>query len=67
MIIGCTTALVFAEIVYAVRRSIQNKRMAERRLSAEAAEDAGLSYVNSEHITADSSQEKDADDLYGGD
>ena len=67
MIIGCATALIFAEIVYAVRRSIRNKRLAERRLSAEAAEDAGLSYATSEHVTADGSAEEDADDLYGGD
>ena len=68
MIIGCAAALVLAEIVYAARRYLENKRLAARRLSAEAAEDADLPH-KSEEVRRDSEENAaDADnDFYGGD
>lgn len=66
MIIGCASALAIAEIVYYVRRSVENRRIAARRLTAEAAEDAGLSRDSSSGSDA-SDASNASDDLYGGD
>ena len=57
MIVGCASALILAEAVYAARRSIEDRRIAAERLSAEAAEDAAF----------ENKDDPSDNDLYGGD
>lgn len=62
MIVGCAAALVTAEIVCAVRRSIENRSVTARRLEAEAAEDVGAEAKREEP-----GGDADDNDIYGGD
>ncbi len=62
MIVGCAASLLTAEIVCAVRRSIENRSVAARRLEAEAAEDVGAETKREEPGC-----DADDNDIYGGD
>ena len=64
MIIGCASALVFAEITGAVRRASENRRIAAERLNAESAADEGITGGGEER--SDCTQHSD-DDIIGGD
>ena len=62
MIVGCAASLLTAEIVCAVRRSIENRSVAARRLEAEAAEDVGAETKREEPGC-----DADDNDIYGWD
>lgn len=69
MIIGVAASLLAAELVEAVRRAAENRRIGSEKLTAEAAEDVNIE--KSDNAESEEKRDEDgkdgADDLYGGD